>query len=131
MLLYRKQTFMCDPSFRESIEDDERSGGPSTSKTDESVDKTFFMDYNSIVHHEFLPKGQTINKQYYLEAMRHCVNQFAKKDRICGNHVTRGRTERIPSNGHRIRLIWLPVTSSCSVDSKNCSGEPVFAAKRR
>ena len=30
-----------------------------------------------------------------------------------------------------IRLIWLPATSSCSVDSKNRSGERVLAAKRR
>ena len=30
---------MCDPSFRESIEDDERSGRSSTSKTDENVHK--------------------------------------------------------------------------------------------
>ena len=31
---------------------------------------TVFMDYNSIVHHEFLPEGQTINKEYYLDIMR-------------------------------------------------------------
>jgi len=28
------------------------------------------MDYNGIVHHEFLPEGQTINKKYYLGVMR-------------------------------------------------------------
>ena len=61
---------MCSPSFRESVEDDERSGRPSTSKTDENVDKTVFMDYNGVVHHELLPKGLTINKQYYLEVKR-------------------------------------------------------------
>ena len=27
---------------------------------------TVFMDYNDIVHHEFLPEGQTVNKEYYL-----------------------------------------------------------------
>jgi len=29
-------------------------------------DATVFMDYNGIVHHEFLPEGQTVNKEYYL-----------------------------------------------------------------
>jgi len=31
---------------------------------------TIFMDYNGIVHHEFLPEGQTVNKEYYLDVMR-------------------------------------------------------------
>ena len=62
-----------------------------------------------------------------------CVKQFAKKDRICGQK-TRGfcttimhrrtmpslsvsiwlKTKRIPSNNHRIHLIWLPATFSYS-----------------
>jgi len=29
-------------------------------------DAHVFMDYNDIVHHEFLPEGQTVNKEYYL-----------------------------------------------------------------
>jgi len=30
-----------------------------------------FMDYNDgIVHHEFLPEDQTVNKEYYLGVMR-------------------------------------------------------------
>jgi len=28
------------------------------------------MDYNDIVHHEFLPEGQTVNKEYYLSVIR-------------------------------------------------------------
>jgi len=31
---------------------------------------TVFMDYNGVVHHEFLPKNQTVNKEYYLGVMR-------------------------------------------------------------
>ena len=27
---------------------------------------TVFMDYNGVVHDEFLPEGQKINKEYYL-----------------------------------------------------------------
>ena len=28
------------------------------------------MDYRGVVHHEFLPEGQTVNKEYYLGVMR-------------------------------------------------------------
>ncbi|XP_018314337.1 histone-lysine N-methyltransferase SETMAR-like [Mycetomoellerius zeteki] len=31
---------------------------------------TVFMDYNGIVHHEFLPEGQIVNKEYYLGVIR-------------------------------------------------------------
>ena len=31
---------------------------------------TVFMDYRGVVHHEFLPEGQTVNKEYYLGVMR-------------------------------------------------------------
>ena len=50
-----------------------------TSKTDEIVDKTVFMDYNGVVHHEFLPKDQTINKQYYLGVMRRLREAIRQK----------------------------------------------------
>ena len=31
---------------------------------------TVFLDCTSVVHHEFLPQGRTVNKEYYLEVMR-------------------------------------------------------------
>jgi hypothetical protein len=30
-----------------------------------------FFDYCGIVHHSYAPEGQTINKEYYLEVIRH------------------------------------------------------------
>lgn len=39
---------------------------------------TVFMDYNGVVHHEFLPEGQTVNKDYYLgvmERLREAIRQ--------------------------------------------------------
>jgi hypothetical protein len=32
---------------------------------------TVFFDYCGIVHHSYAPEGQTINKEYYLEVIRH------------------------------------------------------------
>ena len=40
---------------------------------------TVFMDYNGVVHHEFLPKGQTINKQFYLGVMRRLRQTIRQK----------------------------------------------------
>jgi hypothetical protein len=32
---------------------------------------TVFFDYRGIVYHSYAPEGQTINKEYYLEVIRH------------------------------------------------------------
>lgn len=31
---------------------------------------TVFFDSRGVIHHEYLPKGQTVNKEYYLSLMR-------------------------------------------------------------
>lgn len=55
---------------REDVEDDERPGRPSTSVTDDIAEK---------VHYEFLPKGQTVNKEYYVEVLRRLREAIRKK----------------------------------------------------
>lgn len=40
---------------------------------------TVFMDHNGIVHHEFLPEGQTVNKEYYLGVMRRLREAIRQK----------------------------------------------------
>ncbi|UYV70868.1 hypothetical protein LAZ67_8000923 [Cordylochernes scorpioides] len=42
---------------------------------------TVFFDCRSVVHHEFLPQGRTVNKEYYLQVMRNLREANA---RICG-----------------------------------------------
>ncbi|XP_011874818.1 PREDICTED: putative uncharacterized protein FLJ37770 [Vollenhovia emeryi] len=37
---------------------------------------TVFFDCRGVVHHEFLPQGRTVNKEYYLQVMR----QFARSN---------------------------------------------------
>lgn len=50
---------------------------------------TVFMDHNGIVHHEFLPEGQTVNKEYYLGVMRRLREAIRQKRKVCGQ-TTRG-----------------------------------------
>lgn len=40
---------------------------------------TVSMDYRSVVHHEFLPEGGTVNKEYYLQVMRRLRKAIRKK----------------------------------------------------
>ena len=40
---------------------------------------TVFFDYRGVVHYEFLPTGQTVNKEYYLSVMRHLREAIRKK----------------------------------------------------
>ena len=37
---------------------------------------TVFFDCNGVVHHEFLPQGCTVNKEYYLEVMRGSLETY-------------------------------------------------------
>ena len=48
---------------------------------------TMFFDFNGIVHHEFLPRGQTVNKEYYLQVQRHSRDAIRKKrPDLCKNN---------------------------------------------
>ena len=40
---------------------------------------TCFFDSRGVVHHEYAPKGQTINKEYYLEVLRRLRNAVRRK----------------------------------------------------
>jgi hypothetical protein len=43
----------------------------STTGAEQSQGAAVFFDYREIVHHSYAPASQTINKEYYLEAIRH------------------------------------------------------------
>jgi len=38
-----------------------------------------FFDSEGIVHHEYAPDGQTINKEFYLEVLRHLRESVRRK----------------------------------------------------
>jgi transposase len=40
---------------------------------------TVFFDYRRIVHHSYAPAGRTINKEYYLEVIRHLRDAVRRK----------------------------------------------------
>ena len=42
-------------------------------------DVDLFFDSRGIVHHEYAPEGQTINKEYYLEVLRQLRAAVQKK----------------------------------------------------
>ena len=36
----------------------------------------FFFGCEGVVHYEFAPRGQTINKEYYVEVLKRCASAF-------------------------------------------------------
>ena len=52
---------------------------PRQSRSKIKVMLTVFFDYCGVVHYEFLPTGQTVNKEYYLSVMRRLREAIRKK----------------------------------------------------
>ncbi|UYV84647.1 hypothetical protein LAZ67_X002946 [Cordylochernes scorpioides] len=143
---------------REDVNDEERAGRPSTSTTDEKINKVEKMilanrritvrevaeDLNisigschsifindlgmrrvaakfvpkllncdqkqhrmnicsrgGVVHHEFLPKGRTDNKEYYLQVMRNLREAIRQKRPVCGRTKIGFCTTLTPLLTHR------------------------------
>jgi len=40
---------------------------------------TVFFDSRGVMHHEYAPQGQNINKEYYLEVLRHLHDAVRRK----------------------------------------------------
>ena len=76
----RKQTFVCGSSFREFFEDYDRNGRPSTSKTDENVDKIKeIMAENHKLTIRQLAASLNIAYESVQDMWDVCVKQLAKK----------------------------------------------------
>lgn len=105
---------------REDVNDDARPGRPSTSTTDENI---------GVVHHEFLPQGRTVNKEYYLEVMRRLREairqkrtELWKKQSWILHQLTHRclcvsfwpKTKPLSCLNHRIHRTWPPLTFSSS-----------------
>ena len=47
-----------------------------------------FFDCEGVVHYEFASRGQTINKEYYVEVLKRLRDAVRRKDRVSGQAVT-------------------------------------------
>ena len=41
-----------------------------------------FFDHQEMVHHEFVPQGQTVNQHFYKEVLTRLVNKICQKQRV-------------------------------------------------
>ena len=48
-------------------------------KCEGDVDSLFFFDWKGIVHHEFFPRGETVNKVFYLKFMKRLREAVRRK----------------------------------------------------
>jgi hypothetical protein len=63
-----------DPEFLKTVITGDETSRPKKAQRVRSKVKvllTVSFDYCGIVHHSYAPEGQTINKEYYLEVIRH------------------------------------------------------------
>ena len=58
-----------DQSSEYRAKGEARPKNPRQSRSKIKVMLTVFFDYRGVVHYEFLPPGQTVNKKYYLSGM--------------------------------------------------------------
>ena len=71
------QTSQQASEWRLPIEPKPKKARQSRSKV--KVMLTVFFDYRGVVHSEFLPQGETVNKEYYLSVMRRLREQIRRK----------------------------------------------------
>lgn len=68
--IYAYDLETTDQSSEYRAKGEARPKRPRQSRSKIKVMLTVFFDYRGVVHYEFLPPGQTVNKQYYLSVMR-------------------------------------------------------------
>lgn len=76
--------YAYDPETTDQSSEYRAKGEPRPKKSRQSRSKikvmlTVFFDYRGVVHFEFLPTGQTVNKEYYLSVMRRLREAIRKK----------------------------------------------------
>ena len=59
-----------------------------------------FVDYESIVHHDYATDGQTINKAFYLEVLRRFRKSVHRNDRKNGGMATGPCTTTMRARAH-------------------------------
>jgi transposase len=58
---------------------------------------TGFFDFEGVVHHEFLPQGKTVNKEYYLEVMKRLRVAIRKRGPMLGGQTWMLHVDNAPA----------------------------------
>ncbi|CAK9799943.1 Mariner Mos1 transposase [Anthophora quadrimaculata] len=74
---YDMQTSQQSSEYR--LENEPNPKKPRQSRSKIKVMLTVFFDYHGVVHSEFLPDGQAVNKEYYLSVMRRLRENIRRK----------------------------------------------------
>ena len=69
--IYAYDPEATDQSSKYRLKGGAKPKRPRHSRSKIKVMLTVFFDYRGVVHYEFLPTGQTVNKVKYLSVMRH------------------------------------------------------------
>lgn len=77
--IYAYDPETTDQSSEYRVRGEPRPKKPRQSRSKIKVMMTVFFDYQGVVHSEFLPPGQTVNKTYYLGVMRRLREAIRKK----------------------------------------------------
>jgi transposase len=65
----------------------------------------FFFDYEGVVYHTFVPRGHTVNKEYYLEVLKSLREAASKKGLIHGGKEWMLHHDNAPAHASLIREI--------------------------
>ena len=74
-----------------------------------------FFDSEGIIHHEYAPEGQTINKEFYLEVLRRLHESVRRK--YCGMATGSCTTTMCPHTLHILCSTFWPNTAPLSCSS--------------
>ena len=130
--IYAYDPETTDQSIEYRTKGDTRPTRSRQSRLKIKVMLTVFFNYCGVVHYEFLPPGQTVNKEYYLNVMRRFCTTIMRRLTLHSFFVTiTPKTQRISFHSHHIRLIWLRVTSGFSPNSKDHSEDTVLTRLKR
>jgi hypothetical protein len=97
----------------------------------------WFFGIRGVVHHEYVPAGQTVNAKFYVEFLK-CLRERVRRARSelwaenawilhqdnASSHTTLvmreflAKTKSLPWTTLPIRLTWHPATSTCSLKWK-------------
>ena len=79
--------FQYDPETKRQSRQWKSVSSPKKSRMQRSQVKVMlitFFDHQGMVHHEFVPQGQTVNQHFYKEVLTRLVNKICQKRRASG-----------------------------------------------